>query len=224
MRNRRQAIVVGVLTLGVVGCDPMVIAGIHAPVVGSGRVVSEARPVTDVREVVLSGVGRVVVMQGRRPALIVTAEDNLLPLLTTHASGERLTLSAGGSIQPRREIVYHLTVRDLDELVISGAGEADVTHLSTDFLRVVISGSGTVAARGYAVEQRVLLSGDGRYFGENLESRHAHVEVSGAGYAIVWVRETLDALVSGSGLIEFYGRPAVRQTVSGSGAVLWRGR
>jgi hypothetical protein len=224
MRNGTQAIVAGVLSLAVIGCDAVVIAGINAPVIGSGRVVSEMRPVSDVREVVLSGVGRVVVVQGRRPALVVTAEDNLMPLLTTHAAGSRLTLSAGEAIRPRREIVYHLTVRDLDELVISGAGDAELTNLSTEFMRIVISGSGTVAATGYAVEQRVLISGDGRYFGEQLESRYAQVEVSGAGYAVVWVRDVLDALVSGSGLIEFYGRPVVRQAVSGSGAVLWRGR
>jgi hypothetical protein len=211
------------LALAVVGCDPMVIVGMNVPVVGSGRVVSEARPITDVREVVLSGGGRVVIVQGRRPELVVTAEDNLLPLIATVASGARLTLSAAASMHPRREIVYHVTVRDLDELVISGSGEAELPNLSTEYVRIVISGDGTVAARGFVGDQRVVLSGEGRYFGEQLESRFARVEVSGAGYAAVWVREVLDALVSGSGVIEFFGRPVVRQTVSGSGAVLWGG-
>jgi hypothetical protein len=213
------------LALGVVGCDPVAIVGITAPVVGSGHVVSEARPITDVRNVVLSGSGRLVVTQGPRPQLTVTAEDNLLPLLATSAVGDRLTLSTapGVLIQPRREVVYHLTVRDLDELVISGAGEAELVNISTEFMHVVISGAGTVGARGYAEEQRVLLSGGGRYVAEQLESLYARVEVSGAGHAVVWVREVLEAVVSGSGLIEFYGRPAVRQTVSGSGAIMWRG-
>jgi hypothetical protein len=223
MRTRTQAFALGVLALAVVGCDPVVIAGINLPVVGSGRVASEVRPMTDVREVVLSGFGHVVIVEGHRPELVVTAEDNLLPLITTHASGRRLTVATGAAIQPRRDIVVHVTVRDLDELVLSGSGEAEITRLSTEFLNIVISGSGTVVASGLAVEQRVLISGDGHYFGEGLESRYARVEVSGEGYALVWVWDVLDALVSGSGLIEFYGRPAVRQTVSGSGAVLWGG-
>jgi mannose-6-phosphate isomerase-like protein (cupin superfamily) len=223
MQTRTQAFALGMLALAVVGCDPLVIAGVNVPVVGSGRVVSETRPITDVREVVLSGFGRIVIVQGRRPGLVVTAEDNLLPLITTHASGRRLTVATGAAIQPRRDIVVHVTVRDLDDLVISGAGEAAIPHLTTEFLHIVISGSGTVTVGGFAREQRVLLSGDGQYLGEQLESRYARVEVSGDGYARVWVRDALDALVSGSGVIEFYGRPLIRQTVSGSGAVVWRG-
>ena len=224
MRNGTQALALGFLTLATAGCDPMVIAGINVPVAGSGRVASEARPITDVREVVLSGFGRLVIAQGNRPALVVTADDNLLPLITTHASGRRLTVATGAAMQPRRDIVIHLTVRDLDEVVISGSGEVEIANIDTEWLRVVMSGSGTAVATGFAVEQRVLISGDGHYFGENLESRVARVEVSGDGYAVVWVRDVLDALVSGTGLIEFYGRPAVRQTVSGLGAVRWRGR
>lgn len=224
---RRSIVVLGAIALPMVaaGCRVDYVFGANATVVGSGRLVVEARPVSGILGVSVSGVGRVIVDRTGHESLTITAEDNLLPLLTSEVHGDMLVLGTvpGVSISPTREIFYHLTVHDVRNIVVSGAAEVYAKGLNTSFLGVAISGVGWVETTGYTDEQHIEISGDGTYFGDYLASRRAAVHVSGTGAAIVRVSEFLDAQVSGAGLIEFFGRPVVREAVSGTGAVIWRG-
>ena len=48
------------------------------PIVGSGNVVEELRPVVPFSSVALSGLGTVLIRQGGTPSLTVRAEDNII--------------------------------------------------------------------------------------------------------------------------------------------------
>ncbi len=204
---RKVIVVLGAVALPLVaaGCHDVHGLGANATVVGSGQLVVEARPIGGVLGVSVSGVGRVVVERTGHESLTITAEDNLLPLLRSEVHGGMLVLGtvAGVSLSPSREIVYHLTVRDLNDIEVSGAAEVYAEGMNTSFLGVSISGAGWVETAGYAEEQHIEISGDGTYLGDYLASRRATVQVSGTGTAVVRVSEFLDAQVSGAGLIEF---------------------
>ncbi|MBE0595271.1 MAG: DUF2807 domain-containing protein [Gemmatimonadales bacterium] len=215
--------VIGVAALPIAtGCSD--VAGTAGHIVGSGYVVTESRAIPAVERVTVSGVGHLIIERGPRAALTVTAEDNLLPVLTSVVAGEELMLGASASIQPTRDIVYRLTVPAITGIAVSGAASIDAYDVRGTFLAVTISGVGSVFASGVVGAQDVLVSGSGRYEGANLDSRVAYVLVSGTGSAVVRAREFLDVTVSGAGLVEFFGTPQVRQTISGTGAIVWRGR
>jgi len=206
---------------------------------GSGKVISEDRQVSDFQRIILQGSGELIIEQGSREALTIEAEDNLLPVLTSEVQNGTLTLSSkrGMSIQPTKPIRYHLQVKDLSGLEISGSGKAQMEKLEGDSLHlrisgsgdvtiqeidvnelgVTISGSGEVQAAGTADKLSVNVSGSGTCRLEDLQSQQAEVTISGGGDITVWVEEQLDVRVSGSGNVSYYGKPQTNTRISGSG-------
>lgn len=189
--------------------------------VGSGNLKTESRAVSGFSAVTFAGFGEMTIRQTGTESLTITAEDNLLPLITTTVSGQ--TLRIGGqpavSIRPTRNITYTLTVKDLSAITLSGAGSITWRDIQTNALRVTLSGAGKLTLSGSAPSQDVTLSGAGAYEGGDLASNSARVTVSGAGSAHVKVRDTLDATISGIGSIVYFGDPVVTQHVTGPGSV-----
>ena len=67
------------------------------------------------------------IQQTGEESLVIEAEDNILPLLTSEVSGRRLTLGTkpNTSISATRPIVYRLTVKDLAGIGVSGSPGVD---------------------------------------------------------------------------------------------------
>lgn len=216
---RRIVMFIGLLgvLLGAAACGPF---GGNVTV-GSGTVKTETRPVSGFNALVFSGVGDMTIRQTGTESLSVTADDNILPLVTTTVSGQTLNVGLKSSlaIRPTRGISYALTVTDLKDITLSGAGSITASDINTDALRVVLSGAGKLTIAGAAQHQEVTLSGTGAYEAGDLATNAAKVTVSGAGSARVKVRDTLDATVSGVGSIVYLGDPAVTQHVTGAGSV-----
>lgn len=191
-------------------------------VAGSGKIATESRPVADFSTVSLGGSGHVIIEQTGTESLTITTDDNLLPYIEAEVRGTTLQLGVKQpftSLRPTRDIVFKLTVKQLEGLEISGSGQAEAKGLDTERLGIEISGAGTVAAQGTAHSLGLNISGSGSYDGEQLKSTSAAAAISGSGSAVLAVNDTLTADVSGSGSIEYVGNPHVTQNVSGSGSV-----
>lgn len=210
-------------------------------VVGSGNVVRESRDVRDFDTIVLGGSGAVFIAQTGEESLTIEAEDNILPLLSTEVHNHRLELGTrhGATITLHSPVRYHVSVKSLRGLVISGSGKAELSTLTTDTLAATISGSGKVEAMalttetlevsipgsgsvslaGQAARQEIAISGSGAYDAPDLTSNSTRVRISGSGSATLTVRETLDVRISGSGSVRYHGQPTVTKSISGSGSV-----
>jgi hypothetical protein len=170
----------------------------------------------------LSGSGRLLIEQGETESLTITADDNLLPHIKSEVSGGRLELGSKDSmtnLRPSTEIIYKLTVTNLQDVDISGSGTADIKRVRAERLKLEISGSGRVSAAGGADDLQIEISGSGGYQGDALQSKRAGVDISGSGSAVVAVSDKLDVEVSGSGSVAYIGDPQVHQEISGSGSV-----
>lgn len=188
---------------------------------GSGRVVTEIRPVAGFHGILASGAGRVVVERTGREALRITAEDNIVPHLRSEVRGGTLILGPkpGVSLSPREEMVYHLEVVELDRIESSGAYAFEVDLGHQPELEVVLSGVCVVEAKGSVDRLGVTLSGVTGFGGIGLESARAQVEASGVSWADVWVTDRLDAWASGVSSVRYRGSPAVYAHTSGSSSV-----
>jgi hypothetical protein len=207
---------------------------------GSGKRVTESRPVSGIDRVVLAGSGDVILTQGDGESLSVETDDNLLEHITTEVSGGTLTLGTkkGVNVRPTR-LRFTLTVVDLDGITVSGSGTVDVKRFDTDDLEVQVSGSGdvrvdaltadtttvriggsgSVELAGQVSGQEVTISGSGKYRGEDLRSETASVTIGGSGDATLWANDSLDARVAGSGTVRYYGDPQTSTSGSGSGRI-----
>jgi hypothetical protein len=187
------------------------ITGPDAIVVGSGVTVTETRAVSGINGVSISGVGLLIIEQTGSESLTVTAEENILPLLTAGLVGDLLILGIepNTQINTTQEIVYRLTVREIDRITVSGAAWVEATGLDANFLEVTLSGATAAVLAGTAQRQVVNVSGASRYDAAGLSSRFATVDISGASSAVLRVSDSLEGVVSGVAVLEYYGNPEV---------------
>ena len=243
-KKRFLLVLIGVVALSGLACS----ANINVPTVrlgsvhGSGDVVQETRPVSDISGVALSGIGHLFIELGDKESLTIEAEDNIIPHLETPVRNGTLEflVEEGVSIAPTEPVNLHLTVRSLESIGVSGLGSVEAPELSAGRFSVDISGSGDVQLAGLQADylvvrlsglgnldieggsvtsQRIEISGSGSYDGRHVKSQSADVNISGVGSATVAVSESLIAVVSGSGKISYLGNPAVDSEVSGVGKV-----
>jgi Putative auto-transporter adhesin, head GIN domain len=189
---------------------------------GSGQVVTETREVSGFTKVELSGSAELTIEKTGTESLSISAEDNLLPQLTSDVSGDTLILGTkpNTSILPTKPITYSVTVKDLTGMAVSGSGSVRVSNLMTNSLSSKISGSGTITASGAVNDQDVDISGSGRYQAEQMTSKAVKAQISGSGNASVLASDTLDVTISGSGTLTYSGDPKVTQEISGSGKLI----
>lgn len=187
--------------------------------VGSGNLSSETRQVSGFHEIVLMTSGDVVIDVTGTDSLKVEADDNVLPLLTADVVGGRLELGSSGAFSTSRRITYTITAAQLDGITVSGSGNVDVSGVHADTFRAKISGSGNVSPAGTSSALSLVVSGSGRFDGENLRVANADVAVSGSGDAVVNATAVLNVVVSGSGDVRYVGNPVLSQSISGSGSV-----
>jgi hypothetical protein len=189
---------------------------------GSGQLATTQREVSGFTKVELSGQGDLTIEQTGTESLTISAEENLLPLLTSDVSGDTLVLGTkpNTTIVPSQPITYSVTVKDLNGLAVSGSGTISAPKLATTDLATKISGSGTITVNGAANDQNLEISGSGRYQAEGLTSKTVKARISGSGNATVMATDVLDVAISGSGSLTYSGNPEVKQEISGSGKLI----
>jgi hypothetical protein len=242
---KRQAWVIfvaAIVLLSVLGCS---CGGLSVPIGvprGSGEAGQDVRDARGVREVELTSLGNLYVELGEREELRIEADENLLRYIETEVRGETLTIRhrRGIGLRPRLPIEYHLTVRALDSVKVSGAGNVSLPELASERFVAEISGAGSIdleelraeklsvrisgagnfkVQSGEVGDQDVSISGAGDYRAEDLESDTAQVNLSGLGSATLLVREHLDVHITGAGSVRYRGRPTVEKHVTGVGNV-----
>ena len=211
---------------------------------GSGNMTAETRPVSGFNAIRLDGAGRMVITQGTAPSLEIQAEDNLINLLTSEVQENTLVLGYQErlwrrSIIPTRPIQYNLTVTDLAQLTLNGAGDLEIQSLQTDTLVIEINGAGNIVIEDLSAEnltvnlagtgsikvtgavsnQVINLDGAGNYQGGDLQTQSTSIKISGLGNVTVWAAETLQVTIAGGGSVSYYGAPQVTQEITGLGEV-----
>ena len=211
-------------------------------VVGSGQAASEPRTVGEFNAIAVSGGIRLKVRQGPTAAVVVSADNNLLPLLDTVVDGDKilqLRWKKGSSLRTRSRASVDVVAPqlravsssgsadiDLDTmkspqlaLSISGSGDIRARGLANDELSIAISGSGDVQAAGQAGRLRVKIAGSGDVKTDALQADDVSVRIAGSGDASVRADKTLDVSVAGSGDVVYSGNASVTHKVAGSGSV-----
>jgi hypothetical protein len=191
-------------------------------VAGSGDVATETRALEGVTGVILETVGNGHIVVGPEEGIVIEAESNLLPLITTRVEEGILRIGVENrtEIRPTKLIRYTITVDRVDSVVLAGAGMLEVTDTTNDELDVELPGSGTIAVSGQVQRLQLEISGAGNVDTAALAADDVTVELTGSGNAVVWARATLSATVSGVGIVSYWGEPVLSEDVSGVGQVV----
>ncbi len=209
---------------------------------GNGIVVSEQRLVTEFYGVENTTSFDVEIIADTAFSVEVTADENILALISTSVRGENLIIDAHYNMCFNTGYVLveiHMPI--LERIELNGSGNMDILDFDCDYLEVENSGSGNIDMTGiYAtstVDIRVegsgnvsisgkarrgdyTVSGSGSIYADDLLVDECYAVNSGSGNIYCFAYLLLDATVDGSGDIIYSGSPdVVRKTVNGSGTV-----
>jgi hypothetical protein len=148
-------------------------------------------------------------------SVVVTADDNILPLLTVTVVDRTLRLGVDSTVSINGHVVFTVTAKAL--LGIDSAGDARVsaTNIDAPAFATTMSGDGTVTLAGRSQSQTVDITGNGTYDGTHFAARDATVTVTGDGHAIVNASNTLKLETVGQSTVDYLGSPVVTQSGAG---------
>ena len=239
--NRLFLLIVFLAALLLSGCGPVV--------QGSGKVISEERPVSGFDQVALLGIGDVIITQGAEEGLRIEAEDNLLEYITSEVHNGKLEIGfkpeMAFSFRPTQPIKFHVAMKTVTAVSLSGSGNISAENLLADELSLTLSGSGNIRIdRLEAKTLRSTLSGSGDLQVGELAVETVDTTLSGSGkcslagqtmaqamrisgsgnyHAFDLQSQTADLTITGSGNVEAWVTEKIDVTVTGSGDIRYYG-
>jgi hypothetical protein len=218
------------------------VAGSGPRVDGSGNVIEDVRSVPAFSGLVVAGPIDVQLRAGSAERVVVHADDNIAPLITTTVEDGKLVvgLKAGASLRTRSRMFAEVGFRQMASVLVRGSGDVradrirapifettirgsgDVTidALESDAVALSIAGSGDFTASGRAAKLGVVIVGSGDLRADALQAREVAVRIRGSGDARVHATESLQVDIAGSGDVRYRGEPKVTKKIAGSGEVL----
>lgn len=187
---------------------------------GSGDPETRSLDLEDFTEIDLGGAFELEVSFGSRQSVDITVDDNLWDNLEVEVRSGRLTVDWDKSCRPEVDCKIVVVVKQLEEISIHGACEADIEDIQGETFRFNVSGAGDLEINGEVNELEVQISGAGDVDARDLKAKSVDIRISGAGSAEVYASESLKARISGAGDLKYYGDPEDRDTkVSGVGSI-----
>jgi hypothetical protein len=151
---------------------------------GSGDVKTENREVAKFDRVDMQGIGNLTIVQGSEESLTITADENLLPYITTDVVNGTLQIGMKPniSLNPSRAIEYKLVMKSVTGVQLSGFGNIESEGLKGEDLEVKLSGSGDINIG--TIESGSLLvriSGFGDFNAKSIKAKTPTIEITGSG-------------------------------------------
>lgn len=193
---------------------------------GSGHMVSEAMNLKDFDSIELLGAIDIYINIEDNFDVELEADDNLIQYYDIYVEHGTLVIEMDDdvSITSRNDIRLNVSMPDLVELSIRGAGNIFAQGINNDELRIDIKGAGDVEMIGKTNELDVRIKGAGDLDLRELIAQNAWISIKGAGDATLTVKGSLDASIKGVGDITYYGNPKnVSRSIHGIGDIS-RGR
>jgi hypothetical protein len=196
--------IVSLTLLAAAGC------GVSVPgptVVGSGNSASEDRGVGDFHGLVVQTAILATVSIGSPQKVTVTADDNILSMVSTTISNGELKVSIQGSVTIRTPIQVDIVVPELDSMAASSAARIEATGVTADALSVSVDSAGTVNATGQATSLTVSAQSSGGTDLSGLPVQSVQANVASAGRATVNASSSVSGRVESAGMLTIMGNP-----------------
>lgn len=190
-------------------------------IVGSGKIVTATRQVSDFKAIQLLNAGKLTIKQTGKEKLTLRTDDNILPHLSADVEDNMLVLKNAKNVnlKPSKDNEYTIEVKQLSRLDIKGAGTITVQGLEGKDFELLVQGAGTVTLEGHAGTLVVNLQGAGTVDAEKLGVDRAKVTIPGSGSVIINAKESLSASIDGAGSVKYSGSPEVTKSIRGVGSV-----
>jgi len=218
-------------------------AGCNVCVHGEGDNANEERLVSDFKAVHLKCSAEIVLMEhtpGEPMKVVVQAQPNLIPLITSQVKGETLEIDIEGCISNSNAITVQVFGSGLTSVENSGSGNISGSNkMSTDQFAITLDGSGNIHLELQTNEVEIDQNGSGSIHVSgitnyididnassgscdalSLIANEAQVNLSGSGAVSVFANKEMNLELRGSGSITYGGQPEKLNTQKdGSGEI-----
>ena len=204
----------GFLVCGISGC------GNHLHV-GNGHWVTRTRTVLPFERLSIDGHFKIDYHDHQPQSLQVSADQNLLPFVTTHVvAGElRIGLAPGVQLKPSQVIALHLSNNSLEQLSSAGSNQVTLYDMDEPWLRIHAGRGDQLILKGKVQEAIYAADGAAIIDASQLEAKDTTATLTGSSEMLTRTHDRLDVRVSGVSKVSYMGQPVVQQHVSDRGIV-----
>ncbi|MDR3460011.1 MAG: DUF2807 domain-containing protein [Verrucomicrobiae bacterium] len=186
---------------------------------GDGVIKTEDRSVPEFTRVAITG-GYQASWSAGKPALSISADQNLLPLVRTVVSGGTLVIDAQENLAASKDIKVILSSASLADVQLTGGISFTADQISGRDLRVEATGASEINIAGSVTNLEANLTGASGLHAKSLQTQTAVLTLVGAAEAEIAVTDTLKASVTGAGSLTYSGSPkTVEKTIVGAGTI-----
>ncbi len=160
------------------------------------------------------------VIHSSSPRIIITAEENIIPLITSSIKNNRLILSSNDNFWSRKGIKIKLYTELLNHISVNGSANIIMHKINQNKLDLYLNGAGDINVSGSVKQLSAIIDGSGDMRLKNLKSQSAIAKINGSGEIRVYATDQLLAEINGSGDIGYRGNPEkLRKSIMGSGDI-----
>lgn len=201
----------------------IIITGCSRPKIkGDGVFKTEDRAISDYCKIVVTGEYLIKWSSGK-PALHISTEQNLLPLIKTVISGDTMQIDSEEELVPTKEITIVLSSTSLVDVRLNGDNSFKASQISSPDLKLESTGKSKISVGGSVATLEANLRGASKLDAKSLRAQTARLSLTGASYADVTVTDTLIVSVTGAGFLTYSGNPtSVEKNITGVGSIVRR--
>lgn len=223
-RRARSALVVLPAALALAACTGLPPQPTQpGAVAGQGAVTTEDRTTGEFQHLSVGGGMRVIVTAGSPVSVTLSAQPNLLPLITTEVDGGQLVVNIQSpGISSSQPITLTATVPDLRSLTLSGGANGTLEMTAGD-LSVDVSGGAWLEARGTVSSLALAASGGGQVKFADFVAQSATVTMSGGSQAEMTVVNDVSGTAGEGANLRLMQKPASMSVTTSGGAIVQGG-
>jgi hypothetical protein len=186
---------------------------------GNGHIKSDERTMSAFANIDASG-AFVIEWQNGAPTLRITTDQNLLPYIESHISGDTLQLRTRERIWPTHGIKVVISSPARTGARISGAVKLTAKQLTGPRFALEATGASRVSLDGSIDGLLADMTGASELEASGLQTRTAEISTTGAADADIAVAETLKVAITGAGKVNYSGNPpTIEKHISGAGSI-----
>jgi hypothetical protein len=209
MRKITVALLVACLVLAA-GCRWV---GIH------GNIKTDERSVSPFANIDATGAFQIEWQNGA-PVVRVTTDENLLPYIHDHVSGDTFHLDTREQIWPTQRIKVVVSSPTRAGARISGAVKLTANQMAGPKFALEATGASRVTLAGSIDELLVDMTGASELSASRLQTKTTEISTTGAAEAEVAVANTLKVAITGAGKVTYSGNPkAIERHITGAGSI-----
>jgi hypothetical protein len=187
---------------------------------GSGKSAKESRTVSGYTKIEAHGGLNITYRQSRGYSLTLTADNNIIPIITTTVSGNSLMISTKKSYSSSLPISIDISSPELEAIYIDGSGDVTLNDIAINKLAIELNGSGKVSATGSVTDLDIKISGAGNIDSQALDAKNVSAHITGSGDLKVTAHDKLRAEILGTGDITYFGNPkTIEKNITGVGDI-----